>query len=125
MSEPKDSGTSLPVDELKPGMRLSRDVVRDGVVLLAAGTELTSPLIRMFARWAIRNVEVVGTGRPEDEPTLDVRYSPEVALAAREHVARLFLHVPTESPGVACIRELAMVRLTDRLAHQARRRPAP
>lgn len=110
------------MDQLKPGMRVSRDIVRDGFVLLAARTELTPQLLRMLARWSVGMVEVIGTGHIESGNPGEAQFTPEVIQAATEHVNRRFLRIPSDNLGAQHIRKLAILRQAAKLARQGHSR---
>ena len=52
--------TRFPLSALEPGMTLSADILRDGSVLLEAGTEIGERVLKQLAAWGMTEVEVRG-----------------------------------------------------------------
>ena len=64
----------VPIEELTPGMILSRPIVNDnGIALIAERSELTEVLIAKIRDMNISSVFVAGTGRPAGEKELQLR----------------------------------------------------
>lgn len=96
----------LPIADARPGLRLGLDL-RDanGAVLLAAGSELTEPLIAALSRRGVETITVVQANdlTPEE-------------MAARREAARLHLaHLFRRSVGREADRQLFEILLDYRM----------
>lgn len=103
------------IDNMVPGMVLSRDVLdRSGRMLLPAGAELTEKHFSIFRMWGILEAEVAGEAVVEDTEAsaTAVEVDPEVLAAARAEVERIFIYNDHEHPA---IKELMRI-CTDRRA---------
>ncbi len=81
----------LTPDKLTPGMKLAKPVLRDGMLLLNKGTELTEGLIRKIAGMNVDFVQVegrAGQSIPKDEllSQLERRFQ---AVEDQPHMAML------------------------------------
>lgn len=105
----------LHIDNLAPGMVLSRDICdRSGRMLLPAGAELTEKHFAIFRMWGILEAEVVGE-EPSEETTVTLQeeLDPALVAEAREKVEWLFAHNDREHPAV---RELMRICTSRRAA---------
>lgn len=107
------------IDNLAPGMVLSRDVCdRSGRMLLPAGAELAEKHFSIFRMWGVLEIEVAGAAPAEDvdsQPGSAEVIDPERLAAAREDVERVFVYNDPEHPA---IRELMRI-CTERRAGRA------
>ena len=106
------------IDNLAPGMVLSRDVCdRSGRMLLPAGAELTGKHFSIFRMWGVLEAEIVGDTLAEDaQATPGHELDPALFAMARDHVERLFVHNDPDHPA---IKELMRICI-DRRAARAR-----
>jgi hypothetical protein len=117
----------LPVNKLEVGMEVAKDVVRDDVVLLAAGARLTPQILRALAVWEIEIVHIADP-KPADPFAKDavetqgsVPAAPDyLEQAARTYTDNRFRHVPLDRPAVIRIRDIAAKRAFARLSQQSR-----
>lgn len=105
----------LHIDNLKPGMVLSRNVCdRSGRLLLPAGAELTEKHFSIFRIWGVLEAEVIDEGVAKDTEVAPCEeLDPALLAAAREEVERLFLHNDAEH---AAIKELMRICVERRAA---------
>jgi putative nucleotidyltransferase with HDIG domain len=109
----------LPIDKLKPGMRVTRDVINlNHAVILAAGAEMTAQHLHTLKMWGIDAVEVAGEQAEAGVEVTKGGLLPELLQAAEDHVNRRLRHVPADNPAVALVRDLAVKRAAARLASQ-------
>jgi hypothetical protein len=94
----------IPVEQLKPGMKLARPLQNSsGMVLMAEGTELTEARISKIENMGVDSVFIDGPSRParpkeELLASLDRRFAkvegnPNMALikkAVREHIEAMY-----------------------------------
>ncbi len=94
----------VPVEQLKPGMKLARPLLNaSGMVLMAEGTELTDSRISKIENMGVDSVFIDGPtqqAKPRDEvlAALDKRFrpvesKPHMALikkAVKEHIEALY-----------------------------------
>jgi hypothetical protein len=93
---------SVPIDNLVPGMVLSRDVCdRSGRLLLPAGAELTEKHFSIFRMWGVFEAEIVGEEAAHDaELPLHVDLDPVLLAVAQNHVQLLFVHNDQDHPAI-------------------------
>ena len=94
----------IPVDNLKPGMKLARPLLNSsGMVLMAEGTELTEARISKIENMGVDSVFIDGPSRPLQPKedllgALEKRFaktgtSPQMAMikkAVREHIEAMY-----------------------------------
>jgi hypothetical protein len=94
----------IPVEQLKPGMKLARPLLNaSGMVLMAEGTELTEARISKIENMGVDSVYIDGPSkpaRPKEEllVSLDRRFAkvegkPNMALikkAVKEHIEAMY-----------------------------------
>ena len=87
------------LEDLKPGMTLSADLLETGGRLLRpAGTELTERHLRYFQMWGVLDAETVGDDADgEAVGTID----PAAQAAIESGLADLFRHTDRSHPAVA------------------------
>jgi hypothetical protein len=110
----------LPIDQLKEGMQLTRDVVNlNSTILLVAGTSLTMQHVRVLKMWGIESIHVQGSdGENGDTAEADLKLPPEVMKSAEEYVNRRFRHISPNQAAAAVLRRLALRRTAMRMASQ-------
>ena len=87
------------LDDLKPGMKLSADLLETGGrLLLPAGTELTDRHLRYFQMWGVLEAEIEGQ---EGETAPPAPVDPAVQAAVEARLADLFRHTDRNHPAVA------------------------
>ena len=108
------------IDNLTPGMVLSRDVCdRSGRMLLPAGAELTGKHFSIFRMWGVLEVEVAGDAVVEDAETtapLDQEMDPELLAQARAEMERLFIYNDPEHPAIKELMRICTERRAKRAA---------
>ena len=57
--------TRFPLSVLEPGMTLSADILRDGSVLLEAGTEIGERVLKQLAAWGMTEKVTPASSRRE------------------------------------------------------------
>ncbi len=94
----------VPVDKLKPGMKLAKPVTNpSGMTLLGEGTELTDELIERLNNMNITSVHIEGASKPQKpkeellaeldarfEKTKDKPYMSTLKKLVREHIEDLY-----------------------------------
>ena len=103
------------IDNLTPGMVLSRDVRdRSGRMLLPAGAELTVKHLSIFRMWGVLEAEIAVERIAEDaEATAHDELDPLLLAAAQDEVERLFVH---NDPNHPAIKELMRICVDRRAA---------
>ncbi len=95
----------LRLEQARPGMQLTSDVVdRNGQLLAKAGNELTEKELRLFKIWGVQGVNVAGDDDANQQlqnTAQDSVIEPRHAAAARE----LFRHCDLDHPVVALLLE--------------------
>ena len=102
---------SLKLNQLKPGMVLSRDVTNfSGVLLLKSGKSLKDKEIKNFKAWGITETFVQehkeGVSCQEEEPPID----PQLLQEAEAASAVLFRHSNTSHPIVMELKRLCTMK---------------
>lgn len=104
------------IDNLAPGMILSRDVSdRSGRLLLPAGSELVEKHFAIFRMWGVLEAEVEGesaASNPESTPCEE--HDPALVAAARDEIERLFVHNDPEHPTVKELMQICIARKVPR-----------
>lgn len=79
------------VDNIVNGMRLCRDVEVRGTILLAAGTVLAEPHVRLLKKWGIHNVGVTEPETPGAPAAATDRKSDDPGVQAElDRIGKLF-----------------------------------
>ena len=95
--------TVVHIDNMTPGMVLSRDVCdRSGRMLLPAGAELTEKHFSIFRMWGVLEVEIVGESVAEDGEIAphEEQLDPALLAEARLVVERLFVYNDPDHPAI-------------------------
>ena len=105
----------LKLNQLKPGMVLSRDVTNfSGVLLLKSGSLLKPKDIKNFKAWGISEIFVQESSAEDadqkDEPNVD----PKLLEAAQAESAVLFRHANSDHPIVMELERLCTLNKVHR-----------
>jgi hypothetical protein len=102
------------LDDLKPGMTLSVELIDSGGrLLLPAGTELTDRHLRYFHMWGVTEIEIEGDDRlPDHTAALD----PAVRAAVEARLGVLFRNVNLTHPAAAQVYAHCLARELRRAA---------
>jgi hypothetical protein len=88
----------LALEDLKPGMTLSVDLLEaGGRLLLPAGTALTERHLRYFQMWGVVHAEIDGGEAAETAVPVD----PAVQAEIEARITDLFRHTDRSHPAVA------------------------
>ena len=104
------------IDKLQAGMVLSRNVCdRSGRTLLPAGAELAERHLAILRMWGVMEAEIADEEGPEDvEAAPNEELDPLLLAAARDEVAKIFVHNDEAHPA---IKELMRICVQRRALH--------
>lgn len=98
----------LRLDQLKPGMKLAKDVVNfSGRVLLYKGNPLQSKDIKNFKAWGILEVSVETASLDPSIPVEDNRVDAKLLVEAQKEISSLFRHSNLSHPVVSELMRLS------------------
>lgn len=107
----------LSVDKLESGMEVARDVKNlNGAILLTAGTLLSAQHLRMLKMWGIDAIHIAGGEGDNERQAALADITPSQREAAEAHVRHRFKHLSPTTPGLTLLVELAVLRVSARLA---------
>lgn len=118
------------LDDLKPGMSLSKPVYTlQGVLLIRGGEVLTERHLQMFRSWGIEEADVA-TGSAEEAATpeggAEQAVPAELLASAQAEVAHRFRHADADAdPVMTEIRHQVALRLAQRKRLQQGPAPLP
>lgn len=97
--------TTLPLDEIRTGMVLNRNVLDvRGRLLLGEGAAITNQHLRIFRAWGVAEVEIDGAPR-EEPPPLSETVDPDLYREALDAAKALFRKSEANHPLVQILVE--------------------
>lgn len=115
------------IDDLHPGMVLSRDINSpNGRLLAAAGSTLADKHLRVMRIWGVTEAEVEGSDQAEPGAAAKAKLDPQLLVRAESHVDACFELSNKDSEAMAELRRLTVLRTAERLSSKAgSKKPAP
>ena len=103
----------ISVNNLKPGMTLSSDVLDiTGRLLLGNGTEIDEKHINIFKIWGIVEVDIEGSEEDKNEAYSDLHADITTINQAEEDLIKIFHHTDITSP---IMKELFRIALRNKV----------
>jgi len=99
----------LNLDDIKPGMKLEKDVQeRSGRVLLKAGTEITERHLNIFRTWGVTEADIESMSREGAQAAREL--DPEALQAAEAFLDPLFAHTDSNHAAVRELKQVCVLR---------------
>lgn len=110
----------LSLDVVRPGMILARDVKdRKGRVLLGQESEISEKHIKIFKKWGVMEVDVLGQGEHAAPGDPEAPLDPRAYDRARARTEELFRFANLEHPAVRELHRLITTRVARTMPHDS------
>lgn len=110
----------LSIDDIKPGMKLEKDVQeRSGRVLLRAGTEITERHLNIFRTWGVAEADIESMSREEVAAQAAREVDPEAMLAAEAYLDPLFARSNQDHVAIREVKRVCVLRHIRKNKHKS------